>query len=92
MMTFVFCRGTKLCQVCFIPAKSVLINDWQWPDIIMYLYFLKTLEEWKPVQTCFEDLRKKLNVLCYGKKWKVIATKSRKVPVCIAHANGMGSQ
>lgn len=67
MVTFVSCRDTKLCQFCFIPAKSVLINNWQWPDIIMYLH-LKTLGEGKPVQTCFEDLRKKVNVLCYRKK------------------------
>jgi len=63
-MSFVSCRDAKLCQICFIPAKSVLINGWQWPDIIMYLYLLKTLEEGKPVQTGFEDLRKKVHVLC----------------------------
>lgn len=74
-MTFVSCRYTKLCQICFIPAKSVLINDWQWSDIIMYLHFLKTLEEGKPVQTRFEDFRKKVNVLCCRKKQKVIVTK-----------------
>lgn len=28
-----------------------------------------------------------MNVLCYGKKWKIIATKCRKVPVCLAREN-----
>lgn len=39
IMTFASCRDAKLCQVCFILAKSVLIDGWQWLDIIMYLQF-----------------------------------------------------
>lgn len=67
ILTFVCHTDTKLFQVCFILAKSVLINDWHWPDII-YLHFLKTLGKGKPVQTCFEDLRRKVNIIGYRKK------------------------
>lgn len=67
ILTFVCHRDTKLFQVCFILAKSVLINDWHMTRHNIFA-LLKNFGKGKPVRTYFEDFRRKVNIIDYRKK------------------------